>query len=113
MNKSGDGNLEYLMMDWKHDKKKYPVKIYVEIDDQRYETRKIEVFLEGKIGFAFLDVEFCEAEGGDTGLGDQKMPELQKLLSRNDTVLKTTIISKEDFELLWKKIVISRLESKN
>lgn len=44
--------MEYLKVEWMHQWDDEPIVIYSEIDDCRRETRKIEVFRNGRVGYA-------------------------------------------------------------
>lgn len=56
--------MKYICVEWVHDFSDQPVKIYSEIDDERYETRKVELFKDGTYGYAYENIEI-----GETGLG--------------------------------------------
>jgi hypothetical protein len=40
--------MEYLKVEWQHDFPAYPVLIFSELGEGRYETRKIEVYADGR-----------------------------------------------------------------
>lgn len=40
-----------------HPDNEYPVLLYSELDKDRYETRKIEIYKNEKIGYAYSDIE--------------------------------------------------------
>ena len=44
--------MEYIMVKWLHSHPDEPVLLYSELDKDRWETRKVEVFADGRIGFA-------------------------------------------------------------
>jgi hypothetical protein len=44
--------MEYIKVKWLHSHPDEPVLLYSELDDNRWETRKVEVFADGSIGFA-------------------------------------------------------------
>jgi len=80
-----------------------PTKIYSEINKLGEEVRKIEFFLNGKVGFASSEVSYCEVKQTETDLSDQVMPELDVI---NDNGEEFVIeITKEYFEQIWQVIV--------
>jgi hypothetical protein len=44
--------MKYLLVQWIHSFPDEPVTLYSELDDDRWERRKIEVFRDGSVGFA-------------------------------------------------------------
>lgn len=44
--------MQYIKVLWKHDFPDDPVWHYSELDEDRWETRKVEIFAEGTKGFA-------------------------------------------------------------
>jgi len=57
--------MHYVKIAWKHEHPQDPVLIYSELDDARWEVRKVEVFPDGSLGFA----EEAGSRRG-TGLGE-------------------------------------------
>lgn len=66
--------MKYIKIQWLHNTKMDPTLLLSELDDDRYEIRKIEVFLDGRIGFA-SDME----SSGGTFLGEKPIPELEEI----------------------------------
>lgn len=87
----------YFRCKWITDNENYPIQIISEIDDDRYETRKIEVYSSGNLGYAYDDVEY-----NGTALGDVPVPEFSKINS--DPQFELQEISKEEFEILWSNL---------
>ena len=91
--------MEFIYLEWFHNFPDEPIKIFSEIDKDRYETRKVEIFRDGTYGYAYLNIEF-----GKTGLGKIPFPEnLDEINS--DTQFKAIEITKHEFEEVWKKFV--------
>jgi hypothetical protein len=91
----------YIVVEWVHDYgDEYPIKMYSELNSERYETRKIEFFSNGKVGYAYDDIE-----KGGTGLGLMPVPELEEI--KNDSYEKfiPKEITKKEFEEIWYKYV--------
>jgi hypothetical protein len=68
------GGMEYIDVVWRHENPDYPVRLVSELNDQRFEIRKLEFFADGTVGFASED---CSARG--TELGIVAVPRLDEL----------------------------------
>jgi hypothetical protein len=90
--------LKYIKVEWIHDFTDEPVIIYSEIDNERNEIRKVELFRDGKAGYAINDIEF-----GGSGLSECPLPELEEIAS--DQQFKPFEITKEEFETVWSEKV--------
>jgi hypothetical protein len=90
--------MKYLMVDWLHNFSDEPIKIYSEIDEQRNEVRKIELFRDGKIGYATETVEF-----GGCGLSECPIPEIEEIATNPQ--FKPIEITREEFEEVWQSKV--------
>ena len=49
--------MQYIKVLWKHELADEPVLLYSELDDDHWETRKVEVFRDGQLGYASADSE--------------------------------------------------------
>jgi hypothetical protein len=49
--------MTYFKCKWNHAYRDEPVLLYSELDEERWETRKVEIFRDGKMGFASRDTE--------------------------------------------------------
>ena len=94
--------MEYIYVVWIHDFIEEPIILISELDDNRYETRKIEIYKDGQVGFAYNDVEVLE-----TGLGIEPVPSIDQIASESEFSLKE--ITKEDFEKFWNDKVLPLL----
>jgi hypothetical protein len=90
--------MKYIDVKWKHDFANEPIRLISEIGDGEYETRKLEFFDDGKVGFAVGDIH-----SGGTELGTAPIPSLVEI--NNQSEFEGTYISSEDFENLWRKCV--------
>lgn len=84
----------YLKIRWVHDNSKEPSEILVELDEDRYELRKIEKFKGGAIGFTSEGVNVNCAQ-----LSDLPVPSLEDI--NGDTQFKAEHISAGEFEVEW------------
>jgi hypothetical protein len=86
----------YFYCRWRHDDANEPVDLYSEIDDSRYETRKVYVWADGRRAYA------DEQEAvGDTQLGDQVVPPLNEI--NGDPQFEAREMTKQEFEEIWSK----------
>lgn len=87
-------NERYIRVHWLHNLPDEPIDLWSELDDQRYETRKIEYFPDGSVGFA----SHQESVGG-TRLGKIPIPSLSDIAK--DTQFKPQVVTKDLFEERW------------
>ncbi|MCP4215955.1 MAG: hypothetical protein GY765_14980 [bacterium] len=71
-----------------------------EMDNDRNETRRIDIFKDGRVEYAPI-----VSSSGDDFLGDQ--PFLDIKVIRADPDLKVAIIKRSEFEKMWKKYVVA------
>ncbi len=88
--------MRYLLVRWIHSSANEPVELYSEIDDAGWETRKVEVFPDGTIGFAGPTEATVSTE-----LGEKPIPPLEEIAA--DPQFQPVEISKEEFERIWAK----------
>lgn len=86
----------YSKCKWIHESKEDPILIYSEIGSDRYETRKVEVFRNGFLGYADSN-----RKSPNTGLGTMPFPGFKEI--NNDPEFEITEITKEEFEDTWQK----------
>ncbi len=84
----------YLMVKWKHEHPDEPVVLYAELDEGRWERRKIDMFPDGRWGYAD---EHEEVSG--TMLGEAQTPSVEQLNA--DPVYEAVEIDPAEFEKLW------------
>jgi hypothetical protein len=92
--------MTYLKVKWDHSSFPFspnrPVFIYSELDRERWELRKVEIFPNGRMGYASPDV----AVGG-TDLSTEPLPSLKDIAT--DPVFEPAAISKAEFDEIWAK----------
>ncbi len=86
--------MKYIQVKWKHTFPAEPVLMYIELDDNRWEVRKVEVFPDGSRGYASAAGSF-----GETGLGKVPVPPLAKIAE--DSEFEPIEISSDEFERIW------------
>jgi hypothetical protein len=86
--------LSYISVQWIHHHLTEPVWLFSELDEQRWETRKVEVFRDGTKGYATKDEEV-----GGTRLGERPVPTLTEIAANPQFVARE--ITKEEFETIW------------
>jgi hypothetical protein len=91
----------YIRVNWVHSFPDEPRVLYSEIDDERWETRKVEEFREGRLGFAAAEMS---AEG--TKLGEEPIPALAEIGS--DPQFQPVEITRAEFEAIWQKATQQR-----
>ena len=97
--------MEYLQVTWIHDFEDEPVLLYSEIDSDRIEIRKIEVYKDNSFGLAMKNYEF-----GGTKLGIEPIPRVDEIAEDIQFITKT--ISKKEFDTIWQEYY-SMLSSSN
>ncbi|WP_143306317.1 DUF6881 domain-containing protein [Chitinophaga vietnamensis] len=86
--------MEYFKVSWLHQFDDEPVLLYSEIDAQRFESRKIEIYPDGSFGIANSQFNF-----GGTCLSDHVMPMMEEINSDDQVIPEH--ISREEFEMIW------------
>ncbi len=86
--------MKHFKVIWKHSFPDEPVVIFCEIDDSRYEVRKIEIYANGTKGFAL-----GEFSVNGTELGLFPTPELSEIAQNPE--FEPSEISAEAFEREW------------
>ena len=66
--------MRYIHISWIHDDPDGPSELYSELDDGSWEVRKVEVFRDGRIGFAG-----SSESTGSTRLGLEPVPSLDEI----------------------------------
>ena len=86
--------MNYLRVRWVHQYPNEPVLLLSELDTERYEVRKIEVFADGRKGFASSNKSF-----GGTVLGERPIPPPDEIALDRQFVVEST--DANDFEAAW------------
>ncbi|MEI5906970.1 hypothetical protein WAK64_07860 [Bacillus spongiae] len=90
--------MQFLKIEWIHDITDEPYIIFAELDDVGYENRKIEIYKNGRVGYATQSSEF----GGST-LSEYSYPAFEEIASNSEFI--PVEISKEEFEGIWNENV--------
>jgi hypothetical protein len=88
--------MTYLKVKWIHSYPDEPVLIYSELDRERWELRKVEVFRSGRMGYAGPGLEI---EVGGAGLSTEPLPSFEGIA--DDPEFEPEVISKAEFEKIW------------
>ncbi len=90
--------MDYVDVIWQHGNLEDPIRLVSELDDSRYEVRKLEFYLNGQVGFA------TETESHlDARLGELPVPPLAEINA--DPQFRGERISSHEFEMLWQASV--------
>ena len=96
--------MEWIKIIWDHSYDNQPYEIYMELNAERYDLRKLEFFKSGKVGYSYGDIEV-----NGTGANIEKFPSLEeynRLCSSYEyETLYAERISKDQFEHKWKLFV--------
>ena len=86
--------MRYLKVDWRHDHPDEPIALYSECDDGGWEVRKVEVFRDGRFGYAGPG---SDAEG--SRLGTEPLPSLRDIGAAPEFLPRA--ITQSEFEQVW------------
>ncbi len=86
--------MSYLRVLWKHELPDEPVVLYSELNADRFEVRKIELFRDGRCGHASAT---ASSEG--TQLSIVPVPERTSIAQQPE--FEPTDITQEEFEAVW------------
>jgi hypothetical protein len=78
--------MEYIYVEWKHSLTDEPIILISEIDENRFETRKIELYSDGKVGFAYEDVEVMNAK-----LSTEPVPSIEEIATETEFLSKNNL----------------------
>jgi hypothetical protein len=93
--------MKYLKVKWIHNPADEPVWLYSELDDDRWETRKVEIFPDGTTGFAS-----SAGSAGTTELSLVPLPALEEIAA--DPEFAPEEIGGREFEEVWAKRIVLR-----
>jgi hypothetical protein len=89
--------MQYLKVHWKHEHPDEPVLLYSELDDERYEVRKVDVFRDGALGYA----DNSQSHGKGTILAAVPIPSITEIGSNPE--FRASTITRDEFETMWRK----------
>jgi hypothetical protein len=88
------GTMSYIRIRWKHEFSGEPALLYSELDENRWEIRKVEVFPDGHRGYASAAGSF-----GGTGLSVEPIPPLAEIAANPE--FEPAEIGRQEFEHIW------------
>ncbi len=88
--------MKYIDVVWIHEDTDFPFRLVSELDDERFEVRKLEFFRNGRVGYAWAD-----GSTPNTELGYVAVPSLEEI--NLELEFEGVEISKTEFEVLWVK----------
>jgi len=91
--------MKYIKVEWLHDFVDEPSDLYYEMDENRFESRKVEIYKNGKVGYADANKEV-----GGARLGFLQIPDITVI--GEDPEFRPKEISKEEFESIWNRFVL-------
>lgn len=86
----------YLQVEWHHDDSTEPVVIYVELDEHRYELRKVEQYADGR-----LDLAGPCRYTGTTFLSEAPVPPLAEIATGAEFTPR--VLAPGEFERIWRR----------
>ena len=86
--------MKYIRLYWIHDRRDMPVWLISELDDENWETRKVEIWRDGTKGYADRATSY-----GSTGLAQVPLPSFQELAELPGFEFEE--ISRAEFEQEW------------
>jgi hypothetical protein len=92
--------MKYIEVRWKHQSPDDPVMIYSELDADSWELRKVELYADGRKGFAD-----SSREVGGSMLGLEPLPELAEIAAQPE--FEPSEITPSEFEAVWTQATLS------
>lgn len=86
--------MNYIKVKWIHSLPQEPVWLYSELDEERWEIRKIEIYADGSLGYA----DATRAHGS-TRLGECPIPPLTEISC--DHQFEAVEITDKEFDDIW------------
>jgi hypothetical protein len=88
--------MQYCKCRWIHENDDEPVLIYIEMNADRLEVRKVEEYADGRLDYADKD-----HETGSTGHGFEPIPSFEKINA--DPEFDLVEITKDEFDVIWQR----------
>ena len=89
----------YLRCRWRHSFPNEPILLYSELDGERWELRKVEIFADGRAAYADRHQKI-----GNTCLGLVPVPPFAEIAA--DPQFDPAEVSKEEFESVWNDAIL-------
>lgn len=90
--------MQYLKVRWLHDIPSEPILLYSELDDQRWEVRKVEMFADGATSYAGPD-----GSTGSTLIGLIPVPSIPDIVANAE--FEAEEIGEDEFERMWSQAI--------
>jgi hypothetical protein len=91
--------MKYLKVDWHHENQSDPTRMYIEIDDARWERRKVEMFADGRMTYASPS-----SATGDSMLGLMEVPSIDDIRAIGE--FDAVYIEQAEFMAMWFKAIV-------
>jgi hypothetical protein len=91
--------MTYIDVQWLHSNADYPIRLLSELDDDRREIRKLELYANGRVGHAT-----AISNSGDTMLSTEPLPTIEAINLQKE--FDGTEIDGQSFEKLWGQYVV-------
>jgi len=88
--------MKYLRVRWRHDSPEDPVLLYSEVDDEGWEVRKVDEYIDGRRDLAGNGIET-----GSTFIAEDQTPSLEEINA--DPQFEAVEITPQEFEVVWKQ----------
>ena len=89
--------MKYFRIDWIHEYPDDPIRLYSEVGQDGYETRRVDIYRDGR---AVCISE--QTQDDDNLLSDQVYPSLQELNSKDEwDETRAQEIARKEFETIW------------
>ncbi|GAA2448981.1 DUF6881 domain-containing protein [Streptomyces macrosporus] len=88
--------MEHRRVEWHHDHAEEPVVLYSELGADRYETRKVQRYRDGRL----LRAD-AEHETGEIGLGEIPLGPIEDVAAQAE--FSASLISRDEFEEVWRE----------
>lgn len=92
--------MQYLYVTWEHNFEDEPKEFYMELNEERFQERVLEIFEDGKIAYATSNQEF------NTFLAKEDYPCIEEINSMEE--FRARLITKEEFEKIWEEKVTKK-----
>jgi len=88
----------HLKVVWRHESDDDPVLLYSELDDERWELRKVEIYADGR-----MDRADADSQTGSTWLSVEPLPGIEEI--REQEPFEPEAISAVEFEAIWRAAI--------
>lgn len=89
--------MQYVKCIWFHNSNEYPVLLYSELDKDRYEVRKIEIYRDNRIIYA-------HTKHNEMELGEVPVPNVEEI--NRESEFYAMKITQKEFEVVWEDLVL-------